>query len=291
MQLTVVFLNALMLAMTMLKRSLVALGFLLSIALPTRAATTLPVVVFAGSASQPALEEASQAFEAKTGIPVTLQLGGSGAMLNQIRLTGLGDLYIPGSPDYMEKARSFDLLEDEVVTVAYLVPAILVAKGNPQGIKGLQDLKRPGLRVGIADPNGVCVGLYAVEILEANDMQDKIRPNLRGMVESCAKAAAMIPLNLVDAVLGWREFAAWNPEVMDAILLAPQEVPRLAYIPAAVLRHTHNRQAAENLLAFLRSAEGQAIFQKWGYLTDQRSAREFAPKARIGGTYSLPEGW
>ena len=26
-------------------------------------------------------------------------------MLNQIRLSGQGDLYIPGSPEYMEKAR------------------------------------------------------------------------------------------------------------------------------------------------------------------------------------------
>ncbi len=122
-------------------------------------------------------------------------------------------------------------------------------------------------------------------------MLEQVRPNLRGMVESCAKAAAMIPLKLVDAVLGWREFAAWNPETMDTVLLAPHEIPRLAYIPAGKLRHARNPGGAEAFIAFLKSAEGSAIFQKWGYLTDENAARKFAPSAKIGGTYTLPEGW
>ena len=40
------------------------------------------LTVFAGSASQPPLEEAAKSFEKKTGTPVILRLGGSGAMLS-----------------------------------------------------------------------------------------------------------------------------------------------------------------------------------------------------------------
>lgn len=271
-------------------RSLALLFLLLALAaLP--AGAVQPVVVFAGSASQPPLEEAAQAFREQTGTPVVLHLGGSGAMLNQIRLTGAGDLYIPGSPDYMEKAREFSLIDGEPAILAYLVPAIVVAKGNPKEISGLEDLNRPSLRVGMADPDGVCVGLYAVEILEVNGLSDKVRPNLRGMVESCAKVAAMIPLNLVDAVLGWREFAAWNPDELEVVLLAPEEIPRLATIPAARLYHAKNREGASAFIAFLQSEQGRAIFTKWGYLTEERTVRAFAPQARIGGLYTLPGGW
>lgn len=253
--------------------------------------TAKPVVVFAGSASQPPLEEAAKAFEEKFGTPITLHLGGSGSMLSQIRLSGQGDLYIPGSPDYMEKAREFDLVDGKETKLAYLVPAILVPKGNPQQIMTLQDLTRPGVRVGIAEPGSVCVGLYAVEIMQANNLADKIRPNLRGQVESCAKAAAMLPLGTVDAVLGWREFATWNPQAMEAILLNPKEVPRLAYIPAARLRRAANPDDADAFIAYLKSEDGQAIFRKWGYFTEEEDARKLAPEARIGGTYDLPEGW
>src|SRR5512145_216972 len=95
-------------------RALIWLSLAMVTACPAFAGDkTRPLMVFAGSASQPPLEEAAKAFENKTGIPVTLQLGGSGAMLSQIRLTGRGDLYIPGSPDYLELAREQRLVEGE----------------------------------------------------------------------------------------------------------------------------------------------------------------------------------
>jgi molybdate transport system substrate-binding protein len=249
------------------------------------------VMVFAGSASQPPLEEAARMFEEQTGIRIVLQFGGSGAMLSQIRLTGQGDLYIPGSPDYLEKAVELQLVEGEAVILAYLVPAIIVPKGNPKRINGLDDLARTDLRVGIADPDGVCVGLYAVEILDANRLMARVRPNLHGMVESCAKVASMVPLGTADAVLGWREFAAWNPDAMEAVLLAPEQVPRLAYVPAIKVRGTRNPQGAEEFVRFLRSPAGQALFEKWGYFTRKADVRPLAPMAGIGGVYPLSEGW
>jgi len=255
------------------------------------AAEERPVIVFAGSASQPPLEEATKLFEEKTGIPVVLHLGGSGAMLSQVRLSGQGDLYIPGSPDYMEKAIADNLVSSLPTRLAYLVPAMIVAEGNPLHIHRLQDLTRENLRIGIADPDGVCVGLYAVEILEANGLLDQVRPNLKGLVESCAKAASMIPLKLVDVVLGWREFEAWRPEMMDAILPEPAEIPRIAYIPAARLRQANNPQGAEQLLAFLSSEEGRSIFRKWGYYTEEADVRRLSPQAIIGGEYQVPEDW
>ena len=275
----------------MMMRSLVLISMLLVTAASVGAESSQPIVIFAGSASQPPLEEAAEAFKEMTGVPVTLHIGGSGAMLSQIRLTGQGDLYIPGSPDYMDKARAFGLIQGEPAIIAYLVPALIVAEGNPLGITGLQDLDRKNLRIGLADPDSVCVGLYAVEIIEANTMTSRVRHNLRGMVESCAKAAAMIPLKLVDVVLGWREFSTWRPEAMDTVLLAPHEIPRLAYIPSGILQQAENPRGAEAFIAFLKSEAGKAIFQKWGYMTDESAAREFAPLAKIGGTYTLPEGW
>lgn len=275
----------------MLKLAGIIIGMLLTLAPAVFAQAVPPLVVFAGSASQPVLEEAAKIFELKSGIPITLHLGGSGTLLSQIRLSAQGDLYIPGSPDYMAKARAFDLIDGEDTRLAYLVPAILVPKGNPQQITTLRDLARPGLRVGMADPGTVCVGLYAVELLQANNLSDQVRPNLRGQVESCAKAAAMLPLKTVDAVLGWREFASWSPQTTQAVLLAPEEIPRLAYIPAARLRNAANPVAAEAFLAFLRSADGQAIFHRWGYYTDAAEVRKLAPAAHFGGTYELPEGW
>lgn len=250
------------------------------------------ITVFAGSASQPPLEEAAQIFEDQTGIRVILHLGGSGTMLNQVRLSRSADLYIPGSPDFMEKAKRLNLIEPGSEQIlAYLIPAINVVKGNPQQIRGLQDLQRPGLKVGIADPDAVCVGLYAVEILEHAGLTETVRPNLDSRVESCSKTAALIVLQATDATLGWREFASWNPEKIESILLPPEQIIRLAYIPGALVKTTTKAKDAKRFLDFLGSAQGREIFASWGYLTDEDAARRFAPQARIGGEYILPEGW
>lgn len=271
-------------------RTLGILGCLALLLIPVIAPAD-EITVFAGSASQPPLEELAATWQQQTGNRVILHFGGSGTMLNQIRLTGAGDIYIPGSPDFLSKAQRFQLLDADAKILAYLLPAIIVPKGNPAKISGLNDLARPGLRVGMADPEGVCVGLYGVELLAFNHLLEKVRPNLVGMVESCAKAAAMIPLGQVDAVLGWREFGNWNPAASEVILLQPAQIPRIAYIPAAVIRTSTRKRAAGDFLRFLTGPEGAAVFARWGYITDEAEIRRLAPRAKLGGEYLLPGSW
>jgi molybdate transport system substrate-binding protein len=250
------------------------------------------ITVFAGSASKPPLEEAAKLYQAESGVEVVLHFGGSGAMLNQLRLSRKADLFIPGSPDFMAKASRINLVDAESEkTIAYLIPAINVPKGNPKNIQGLADLGRPGIRVGIADPAGVCVGLYAVELLEKNEQTANVRPNISGIVESCAKTASLIPLQAVDATLGWREFGSWNPDRIESIILPPEQIARIGYIPAAIAQNANNTAGAANFLNFLTSVRGKSIFNKWGYLTSEKEARAYAPQARIGGDYKLPKEW
>ena len=80
------------------------------------------ITAFVGSASKPAMEEAAQAFEEETGIKVYLNFSGSGTMLSQLKIAKEGDLYIPGSPDYMVKAeREGVVYPDSVKIISYLV--------------------------------------------------------------------------------------------------------------------------------------------------------------------------
>ena len=58
-----------------------------------------------GAASKPATEEAAKLYEQKTGTKVLLHFGGSGKMLADMKLSQKGDIYFPGSSDYMELAK------------------------------------------------------------------------------------------------------------------------------------------------------------------------------------------
>src|SRR4030042_4687681 len=127
------------------------------------------ILIFAGAASKPATEELIQVFKERTGVTAHILFGGSGFVLSQMKLGKRGDLYFPGSSDFMEIAKRENLVyTDSERIVVYLVPAINVQKGNPKGIHSLQDLTRNGIRLAIANPETVCVGTYAVEIIEKN---------------------------------------------------------------------------------------------------------------------------
>jgi molybdate transport system substrate-binding protein len=253
-------------------------------------------MVFAGGASKPPTEEAAKAFEKKTGAKVDIVFGGSGYVLSQMILSKKGDIYFPGSSDYMELAKKKGVVYPETERqVVYLVPAINVQKGNPKKIKSLKDLTRPVLKVAIANPEGVCVGAYAVEIIEKNftpEEKAQFRKNLINYTESCEKTATAISLKTVDAVIGWRVFQYWDPERIETIPLKPSEIIRIGYIPVAISRFTKNRELAQRFIDFLLSEEGKAIFRKYHYfMTPDEAFAWIGAKKPVGGEYLVPKEW
>jgi len=279
----------------MKKLLLIILGLLLITAIAPAGCTPKQAEelgIFAGAASKPALEEAGQAFEAKTGIKAYFNFGGSGDVLSQMKLAKSGDLYIPGSPDYIAIAKRHGAIEPESVKIiSYLVPVIAVQKGNPKNIKSLADLAKPGISVGMGNPQAVCLGLYGVEILEYNNLLDEVGENIVTQSESCSKTASLVAMKSVDAVIGWHVFHDWNPDKIDVVYLEPEQTPRLAYIPAAISSYTYNKDNTRQFIDFLLSEDGQRIFSKWGYIASEEEVRKFAPEAQIGGEYTLPDDY
>lgn len=263
---------------------------------PAEASSKKSLLIFAGAASKPATEEAIKDFQRKTGIPVNATFGGSGFVLSQMKLSRKGDIYFPGSSDFMEVAKKEGLIypESEKIVV-YLIPSINVQRGNPKKINALKDLTRPGIRLAIANPEMVCVGTYAVEIIERNlspQERDKLRKNLVNYTESCEKTANVISLKAVDAVLGWRVFHYWDPERIETIYLKPEEIPRIGYIPIAISRFASDRALAQKFFDFILSPDGTAIFRKYNYLMKVEEARQYTkPDTPVGGEYALPKEW
>jgi molybdate transport system substrate-binding protein len=193
--------------------------------IPNAQSSSKRMLIFAGAASKPATEEGVRIFQERFGIPVDVIFGGSGFVLSQMKLTKKGDLYFPGSSDFMEVAKREGLvLPDSEKIVAYLIPAINVQKGNPKRIHTLKDLTKEGIRLAIANPETVCVGAFAVEIFEKNltrEEKSKVRKNIINYTESCEKTANVISLKAADVVVGWKRF-----QELATFLLLFQNSPR-----------------------------------------------------------------
>lgn len=241
------------------------------------------VVVFAGAAAAPVYREAAEIFESKYGIKVELRLGGSGSLLSAMEIAKTGDIYIPGSPEYLQKAiKSGIVYPDSIRKMGYLVPAIIVQKGNPKNITSLEDLAKTGISVGIADPESVCVGLYAKELLEKNGLWEAVKRNIVVYAQSCEATASLIPTRAVDAIIGWHVFHSWYPDKADIIWIEPSKIPKIGYIAGAVSTFSKDRESAERFLEFLQSEEMADIWRKYGYYSSLQEVMIHAPNAEIG---------
>lgn len=62
--------------------------------------------LYAGAGLREPVEVVVSAFEKQSGHRVTVEYGGSGQLLTRINLTRAGDLFLPGSADYVERLRA-----------------------------------------------------------------------------------------------------------------------------------------------------------------------------------------
>lgn len=240
------------------------------------------IEVFAGAAALPVYEEAIKLFESKYGVKVELVSGSMGSIITAMNLTKRGDVFFSPSADYTLKAIKLGLIDNSTVKrLAYMVPAIIVQRGNPKNITSLEDLAKPGIRVGIADPQTVVVGAYAKEILEREGLWEKVKGNIVVYARDAPSLASLIPMKSVDAVIGWHVFKAWYPNESEIIWIEPGKVPRIAVMSGAISKFAKNRDMAMMFLNFFESPEVMEIWRKYGYFATLEEARAHAPNAEL----------
>jgi len=250
----------------------------------TKGTSQKEVIVFAGAAAAPVYREAAALFELKYNAKVVLNLGGSGALLSALEITKTGDVYIPGSSEFLTQASrrgvvNFTISKPRIL--AYLVPAIIVQKSNPKNITKLEDLARPGIRVAIGDPRSVCIGLYAKEILERSGLWEAVSKNIVTYAPSCEATAQLVYTSAVDAIIGWHVFYYWNPDKAGIVWIEPSKIPRIGYIAGAVTTFAKDRNLAAKFLDFLSSPDVHDLWRKYGYFATIEEARARAPSAVV----------
>ena len=126
------------------------------------AAAPSEIKVFAAASLTAAFTELGQQYtSANGGTKVTFNFAGSQALATQIQQAAPADVFASADLANMDKVK--DLVGTSQNFASNLL-AIVVEEGNPKGVKGLDDLARPDLKVVLAAPD-VPAGKYAAEIL------------------------------------------------------------------------------------------------------------------------------
>ncbi|MEX2579869.1 MAG: molybdate ABC transporter substrate-binding protein [Verrucomicrobiales bacterium] len=227
------------------------------------------LLIFSGAGLREPMEAARAAYEQETGVKVKTLYAGSACLLAQLAITHRSrpsDLYLPGEQYYMDQAAERGFVQEEEA-ICYFVPVIMVAEGNPKNIRTLQDLARPGVRVGMGVERVTAVGKTSVELLERHGLRERVERNLVLHAPTAPELGAAIEIGSIDAAINWDAVAAWYENESDVVTLDPAE-NIIVRVPLGLLSFSANPRLARDFFDFVVSKAGRDIFRRQRYTVD-----------------------
>lgn len=220
--------------------------------------------LYCGAGLRPAVEEIVAAFLKRTGTKVEVDHAGSGILLSRIELAKRGDLFLPGEMEYVDRLAARGLVASRRA-VAWLVPTILVKKGNPLGIRSPRDLVRPGVRLGLGNPEACQIGRTSEEIFrKAGVSLDAVRERTVFSSMTVNELGVQVESGQVDAAIVWEATAACHEKAAETVPIPPQENAP-SRVGVAVLAFSEKKEPAEAFAAFLEGEEARAAFARHRY--------------------------
>jgi molybdate transport system substrate-binding protein len=223
-----------------------------------------PPRLYCGAGVQTPVAELVDEFARQHGVTIQCDYAGSEWLLSRIRLTGQGDLYMPGDVYYVELAEKEGLVTSKK-TVCYFVPVILVQKGNPKNIRGLADLARPGISLGLGDPQACAIGRQSSRIFAKNKISERDL-DVAVRTVTVSDLNNYVKLGKLDAVIVWDAVAAFSPAETEVVPI-PLQQNIISTVAIGVLHSSKHPELAAQFVAFVTSQHGKEVFQKHHYTT------------------------
>jgi molybdate transport system substrate-binding protein len=225
------------------------------------------ITVFAAASLKNALDDINAAYTTKTGVKIAASYGASSALARQIEQGAPADIFVSADLEWMDyaiakktinEATRMNLLGNKLVLIAPKDSSVAnVAIG--QGFD-LAKLAGDG-RIATGDVQSVPVGKYAKAALEKLGAWNAASSKF-AMADNVRAALTLVARN--EAVLGivYETDAKVEPGVKIVGHFPADSHPAIVY-PFAAL--TNAKAEAADYLAFVRSAVGKTVFEKYGF--------------------------
>jgi molybdate transport system substrate-binding protein len=230
------------------------------------------ITVFAAASLTDAFKEAGKAFEAThPGVHVTFNFAGSASLATQINQGQPGDVFASADSANMKLVTDKNGADTPVV-FATNVPTIVVPTSG-SSVAAFEDLAKPGVKLVLAAP-AVPIGNYARQIFTnaskpapdgvAADFSDRVLANLKSNETEVRAVLAKIQTGEGDAGIVYTTDAATIARQVKQVAI-PAKYNVVAEYPIATLKESGHADVATAFVAFITSADGQAILGKYGF--------------------------
>jgi molybdate transport system substrate-binding protein len=231
------------------------------------------LTVFSASSLSEAFTDMGRDFEAShPGVTVIYNFGGSGTLRSQLEQGAAADIFASANQAEMDALVTDNLVGvNSPQTFLHNTLLVILPAGNPANIRSLQDLARPGIKLVLGDTT-VPAGQYARQVLANLDnnptfgsgFSTQVLANLVSNETNVKQVVAKVQLGEADAGIVYGSDAIATAELLTIPFPAADNIT--AQYPIAVLINSPQPDLAAEFIAFVFSADGQAILKRWGFL-------------------------
>ncbi len=221
------------------------------------------LVLLCGSSFVEPTREICREFEKATGAHVETTIAGSEDFLPQVKTKSVGDILVTHDP-YLDYTKKAGALADSV-QVGFVAPVLVVAKGNPKGIRSLEDLARPGIKVALSDPKYSTCGEMVARLLKKKGIYDAVMKNVGNrLTKGHSRLGTLLVTGVVDAVVMWNG-VAWLFRKKTQIVPTPYEYDHEIRVHVIGLNYSKHPELMKRFMEIAKKV-GPKAFASHGYV-------------------------
>ena len=222
---------------------------------------TPELLLYSGAMNRVAVDDTLRRFEQREGVRVTRVYNGCGILVAQIKAGGRPDAYLTCDQSFVPPVA--DLFPGAPIQMSDSAIVILVPKGNPRNIRSLADLARPGLRVGVANPEQSTLGALTRRLLEQDHLLAAVMTNVVTQTPTADLLVNQMRTGALDATV---VYVSNTMKVREQLEIVPLQGPGTVAVQTfSVGAGSKHKQLAARLLQALQSEESRARYQEAGF--------------------------
>jgi molybdate transport system substrate-binding protein len=241
---------------------------------PTKSSETTLSAFVAASLTE-SFGEIGRLFEREhPGLRVGFNYAGSQQLAQQLAQGAPADVFASAGPKPMQGAiESGRVVTGDAVQFASNRLAVIYPADNPAGLRTVQDLAKPGLRLVLA-AREVPAGQYALDFLDkargdpdfGPGFSDGVLANVVSYEENVKAVVSKVALGEADAGIVYTTDVAAAGSGRIGHLDMPDRVNVLAVYSIAPIADSHEAELAKEFVDTVLSPEGQRILTQYGFI-------------------------
>lgn len=230
------------------------------------------LTVFAAASLTESFTEIKTTFEkANPGVTVSYNFAGSQALVTQLTQGAKADVFAAADQPNMDTAVKGGVIAGTPQTFVKNRLVIIVPKDNRAGITTPKDLAKPGIKFDTAQAS-VPVGTYTQAVLDnfsklpdyGPDFKAAVNRNTVSQEDNVKAIVQKVQLGEVDAGIVYATDAQAARDKLTLIAI-PDAQNVIATYPIALIKDAKQAALGQKFVDYLLSADGQAVFQKYGF--------------------------